>query len=120
MRIILIFLLIHSSISDVVETCSTDDQNTCKSNDNNTNDVKIPKGSNAQGIPRKVDLSQCYDRYEQCAEYARQGECEINPGWMIVSCPRSCEACHLLDPKARCPRHVLNISSIPIYKPGNI
>ncbi len=39
---------------------------------------------------------------------------------MIVNCPASCRACHLLDPKARCDRNFLNISSDPIYQPGDM
>ena len=39
---------------------------------------------------------------------------------MIVNCPQSCKACHLLDPKVRCNRNSLNMSTSPIYEPGGM
>lgn len=39
---------------------------------------------------------------------------------MIVNCPASCKACHLRDPKIRCDRQHLNISTEPIYAPGDM
>lgn len=39
---------------------------------------------------------------------------------MIVNCPHSCNACHLREYKARCDRSFLNISTAPIYKPGDL
>lgn len=82
--------------------------------------VKIAKGANDKGEPPKVVKGQCQDRHPVCVEYAKNGECEINPGWMIVNCPNSCNACHLLDPKVRCDRQRLNISSDPFFAPGDL
>jgi hypothetical protein len=48
------------------------------------------------------------------------GECENNPGWMIVNCPVSCGTCTLRDPNTRCDRTFLNISTEPTYKPGDM
>lgn len=78
--------------------------------------AKVAKGANAQGAPPEVITGTCKDRYEVCPQYQRHGECEKNPGWMIVNCPHSCNACHLLDPKLRCDRNFLNISHIPAYE----
>ena len=39
---------------------------------------------------------------------------------MIVNCPQSCKSCHLLDPKVRCNRNSLNMSTSPIYEPGGM
>ena len=43
---------------------------------------------------------------------------------MIINCPRSCDrhnnACALRDPQLRCSRTALNISTEPIYKPGDM
>ena len=39
---------------------------------------------------------------------------------MIVNCPHSCAACDLRDPKIRCDRNFLNISTDPIYRPGDM
>lgn len=81
---------------------------------------KIPKGANSQGKPKEVKLGVCEDRHEMCRGNAQNGECDRNPGWMIVNCPRSCNKCHLLDPKVRCSRNHLNISTDPIYPPNAI
>jgi prolyl 4-hydroxylase len=80
--------------------------------------ARVPKGSNAQGAARKVDATKCEDRHTTCPRWKRSGECEINPGWMIVNCPQSCDACHLLNPKVRCDRAHLNISDTPAFAPG--
>lgn len=39
---------------------------------------------------------------------------------MIINCPKSCNACHLRDPKVRCDRAALNMSTTPIYAPGDM
>jgi len=39
---------------------------------------------------------------------------------MIMNCPKICNACHLRDPKIRCPRAALNMSTDPIYQPGDM
>lgn len=83
--------------------------------------VKLPKGANAHGKPPDVSTQECRDRHpERCASYESYGECEKNPGWMIVNCPHSCKACHLLDPKVRCQREALNISLAPAFAPGEM
>mmetsp|Transcript_17705 Transcript_17705/g.56550 ORF Transcript_17705/g.56550 Transcript_17705/m.56550 type:complete len:482 (-) Transcript_17705:344-1789(-) len=63
----------------------------------------------------------CSDRFpKRCKQYAKEGECESNPGWMIVNCPAACNACDLLDYKARCDRARLNITEEPIWQPGDL
>lgn len=79
-----------------------------------------PKGANKEGTPREVSLSQCSDRHEQCKGFATMGECERNPGWMVINCPNSCNSCELLDHKVRCDRNRLNISSDHVYGPGDM
>ena len=37
---------------------------------------------------------------------------------MIISCAKSCNACHLRDPKIRCDRAALNMTVEPVYRPG--
>ena len=37
------------------------------------------------------DENACADRKPYCALSADRGECEANPGWMIINCPRSCD-----------------------------
>jgi len=79
-----------------------------------------PKGANADGKPREA-VKECIDRYpNECPAYVAQGECEKNPGWMIISCAKSCDACHLRDPAIRCDRNRLNMTNAPIYAPGDM
>ena len=80
---------------------------------------KLPQFANAEGKPRAAEKV-CEDRHDQCKGFLSQGECDKNPGWMIVNCPQSCKACHLRDPAVRCPRHVLNMTQEPIYKAGDM
>jgi hypothetical protein len=35
----------------------------------------------------------CKDEHESCGFWATEGECENNPGFMLVSCRSSCDAC---------------------------
>ena len=62
--------------------------------------AKLPAFANKDGRPRAAE-KECVDRHDQCKGFHRQGECDRNPGWMIVNCPASCQACHLRDPKVR-------------------
>ena len=82
--------------------------------------ASVPKGANTRGIPRTVKKGDCIDRHpDKCIGWSKQGQCDTNPGWMIINCPLSCNACHLLDRKTRCSREHLNISNTPIYAPGD-
>lgn len=49
-----------------------------------------------------LERSACDDDHPNCAQWARVGECDANPGYMVVSCARSCATCHLRDPAKRC------------------
>ena len=80
---------------------------------------KLPQFANAEGKPRAAEKV-CEDRHDQCKGFQKAGECDKNPGWMIVNCPKSCKACHLRDPAVRCPRNVLNMTQEPIYQPGDM
>ena len=62
----------------------------------------------------------CADRKPHCYVSAARGECERNPGWMVVNCPASCNACDLRDPIVRCDRKRLNVSDEPAYAPGDM
>lgn len=62
----------------------------------------------------------CKDFYQFCQEYAAQGHCELNVGWMIMNCPRSCSLCHLRDPSVRCTRNFLNMTETASYQPGDM
>ncbi|XP_066304114.1 uncharacterized protein [Branchiostoma lanceolatum] len=40
------------------------------------------------------DVSDCSDSSRWCPNWARDGQCESNPGWMLPNCPLSCGVCH--------------------------
>ena len=87
------------------------------------NTDNIPKGANVMGKPRPA-TKDCIDRHAECKQFRDQGECHRNPGWMIINCPRSCndlnDACRLRDPKLRCDRRALNMTTSPVYNPGDM
>lgn len=61
---------------------------TCDAGDGycDANSEATPKGANIKGEPDKVDLKACADRHpDMCPEFLANGECEKNPGWMIVN-----------------------------------
>eukprot|EP00536_Pseudo-nitzschia_multiseries_P015725 jgi/Psemu1/312388/fgenesh1_kg.940_\ len=40
----------------------------------------------------------CSDGDERCEDWARQGECQSNPQYMLVDCRKSCKSCISLHP----------------------
>jgi hypothetical protein len=75
--------------------------------------------ANAQGTAPKIDLS-CRDRHRSCDDFVEAGNCDMNPGWMIMNCPVACGACHLRNQEIRCQRENMNMSTDPIYLPGDL
>eukprot|EP00545_Synedropsis_sp_CCMP1620_P004966 CAMPEP_0119007782 /NCGR_PEP_ID=MMETSP1176-20130426/3245_1 /TAXON_ID=265551 /ORGANISM="Synedropsis recta cf, Strain CCMP1620" /LENGTH=459 /DNA_ID=CAMNT_0006959997 /DNA_START=21 /DNA_END=1400 /DNA_ORIENTATION=- len=45
----------------------------------------------------------CKNRHRMCAYWKHLGECEKNPVYMTKECAPTCETCHTLDFKNRCP-----------------
>lgn len=45
-------------------------------------------------LPQSED---CTDNYEGCPVWAENGECVINPEYMLYNCAKSCKACALGD-----------------------
>jgi len=43
--------------------------------------------------PTTAPTPGCSDTNQYCEDWAANGECEINPGWMLDSCPASCDVC---------------------------
>lgn len=115
MRLLLPLLLPLLVLAEEPQVCHEGDEY-CVATDENA----VPKGSNEMGLPPEADVGSCFDRSDHCPGFAERGECELNPGWMTVNCPLSCNACHLLDPAVRCSRLRLNISTDPIYRPGDM
>lgn len=115
-RILLICLLVAMAISSLGEgTCQ--ESGTCSASGEDS--PIIPKNANAEGRPHEA-LKDCVDRHKQCVGFEKQGECTRNPGWMVINCPKSCDACHLRDSSVRCARTSLNMSSDAIYMPGDM
>jgi len=44
----------------------------------------------------------CADSSEKCSGWARRGECDNNPTWMLYNCPKACRSCWRLDYKSTC------------------
>lgn len=74
----------------------------------------------ANEVISRVSAS-CSDRNpRKCKRDAANGECDKNPGWMIVNCPMACDACELLDPKKRCAHKTLNVTDENVWVPGDL
>ena len=54
-----------------------------------------------QNLP-DADNSTCADNYQDCKDWAKNGECEINPEYMLYNCASSCSACsYSIEQKAK-------------------
>lgn len=115
LRLFIISLLIVSSLA-VDSSCEDNENGVCSSN---LSEASIPKFANELGKPQEA-TADCVDREDACADFKAQGECTTNPGWMIVNCAKSCDACHLRDFGVRCSREALNVSTTPGYQPGDM
>mmetsp|Transcript_16916 Transcript_16916/g.52706 ORF Transcript_16916/g.52706 Transcript_16916/m.52706 type:complete len:512 (+) Transcript_16916:213-1748(+) len=71
-------------------------------------------------IANHADAEVCVDADASCPQRAARGECLTSPGWTIMKCSKSCNACHLRDPEVRCPRHGMNVRQTPGARPGDI
>ena len=68
-----------------------------------------PKASAAQPAtpsppPQKKAGKKCRDSDTSCSSWAGAGECDANPGFMLDSCPVSCNACPAGDEDPACVR----------------
>ena len=66
------------------------------------------------------DEEMCRDSDPSCPDRAARNDCINAPGWMVMKCSRSCEACHLRDPQVRCRRDLLNVKQTPALVPGGV
>lgn len=39
------------------------------------------------------NLEDCIDKHDDCSNWARDGECDFNPKYMLKDCPQSCQSC---------------------------
>eukprot|EP01041_Mallomonas_annulata_P013429 gene13429-28478_t len=103
---------------NVMKTCDAEEDDKCVV-DLEDEDTIIPKGANPEGKPLEASV-ECVDRYDECASFVEANECNKNPGWMIMNCAKSCDACHLRDPKIRCTHAFLNVSHEPVFRAGDM
>mmetsp|Transcript_30695 Transcript_30695/g.50701 ORF Transcript_30695/g.50701 Transcript_30695/m.50701 type:complete len:480 (+) Transcript_30695:37-1476(+) len=40
----------------------------------------------------------CVDEEERCVTWAKSGECDANPYFMLMKCQKSCHTCHIVNP----------------------
>lgn len=128
----LVLLIIYCSVVISGNVCTAGTDGTCDSADSpivlsfdipKKVEASLPKYANSEGKPREA-VKDCINRHSECVGFEQQGECSKNPGWMIINCPQSCDkhnnACALRDPKLRCSREALGISTEPAYRPGDM
>ena len=53
----------------------------------------------------------------QCATWAAQGECDVNPGYMRLSCAAACQTCEYMDIRTRCP---MEDATENVWEPGDL
>jgi hypothetical protein len=77
-------------------TCSADD-GTCGANYDDEEDEDEDEDEDDEDEP-------CADQDERCGYWASIGECDKNPGYMLVSCQESCGTC----PDSNSTKHMLD------------
>jgi hypothetical protein len=55
----------------------------------------------------------CKDNYDGCPGWAANGECDINPEFMLYNCKSSCKSCALNDQQLEDVTHIMNTRSPP-------
>jgi len=88
--------------SYMLENC----KKSCKVCDSDGNGVDTEEEDNEEEEPHV----ECKDKRSKadCVVRQKAGECEKNPGWMIVFCGKTCGKCDLLLQKQRCVPEVFN------------
>ena len=44
-------------------------------------------------VKMQEEVTDCENNNKLCDEWARKGECKVNPEFMLTACPVSCQAC---------------------------
>ena len=52
--------------------------------------------------------STCPDLNDRCQEWAGNGECILNPTWMLFNCKQSCEVCTAIGEPQKEKREIMN------------
>jgi hypothetical protein len=71
----------------IVDTYFTEEDDSAQADQTNKENKYI------NSLP--VDGSSCTDSFDDCAKWAANGDCNINPEYMLYNCPSSCNACSL-------------------------
>ena len=84
--LLVISILSSSSISSALETkgeCTADDQ-TCTTKTIN-DEVSFEFGTDTASVPdtKRSTQPECEDKEERCAGWAKVGECDANPNYML-------------------------------------
>ena len=56
--------------------------------------LKAARAASASGVEAAGGGGACRDENEECGFWARDGECERNPNYMLHHCQKSCRVCH--------------------------
>jgi hypothetical protein len=57
------------------------------------------EGDENNSVKHGGKAAECVDTSPECPLWANNGECDYNPKYMLKSCQRTCEACHLSSPE---------------------
>ena len=78
LRVVLLAVLWTTSILADTKTCELNQDGTCV-------DEESRNTSNSSG---------CNDDHTKCPEWAKLGECQENPAYMLRNCKKSCNICN--------------------------
>jgi len=79
-----LYLILIVGIALFLVTVAVEDK-VCSADDHECNNDDI-------NVDNNVDIN-CIDEHENCKGWAKVGECDSNPKYMLVSCRRSCNVC---------------------------
>ncbi|KAH9259126.1 hypothetical protein BASA81_002746 [Batrachochytrium salamandrivorans] len=58
--------------------------------------------------PRVIPADTCVDESKECDAWAKRGECDVNPGYMLDKCKKSCQVCNSDVTSTSCLDHHTN------------
>lgn len=89
---------VYRDVGDILDAEGTKDFNDAKSEqteEENQYIESLPWDEETESKKVKKNRRKCRDRYNRCKQWAANGECLINPEYMLYNCARSCRACRL-------------------------
>jgi len=89
----------HGSCKKSCNKCGTTDKTTAKpTTTTTTTDVPTIKTTTESPITEEPKPDSCEDKNEFCSDWASNGDCETNSGYMLPNCKKSCGKC----PSSKC------------------